>query len=261
VPPHPGKNANQRLAIVSGHSGGTNARRLAGHRTAHASCGQRRLCAIHGRRRKNRCPERYFRLNAILDAYRSIAVLSAHPRVDPDRIAVMAFSRGGQASLYASVKRFQKLWNTAPVEPAAYIALYPQCTTTFIGDTDVSDHPIRIFHGTADDYNEIAPCRRYFQRIKGTAKDIDMTEFPDIHHVYDYPLLSTTPGVVRNGQTNHCILAEGPAGVIINADTQKPFTYADACVGRDPHTAYSAAATRATEDAVKNLLKAAFKLD
>src|SRR5262252_6821799 len=63
------------------------------------------------------------RLNMILDTYRSLAVLAAHPRVDPDRIAVMGFSRGGQATLYASLKRFHRLWNPGGVDPAAYIAL------------------------------------------------------------------------------------------------------------------------------------------
>jgi dienelactone hydrolase len=201
------------------------------------------------------------RLNMILDLYRSLAVLAAHPRVDPNRIAVMGFSRGGQATLYASVKRFQKMWNPGGIEPAAYIALYPPCVTTYIGDTEVSDHPIRMFHGISDDYVEIAPCRAYFARLKQTAKDIQMTEYTDTWHAFDYPLFPSAPIVVQNGQTTHCVLKEEPAGTIINTATQKPFSYADTCVGRNPHVAYSANATRATEDAVKALLKTVFKLN
>jgi dienelactone hydrolase len=200
------------------------------------------------------------RLNMILDLYRSLAVLAAHPRVDPNRIAAMGFSRGAQATLYASLRRFQKLWNAGGIDPAAYIALYPTCITTYINDTDVSDHPIRMFHGTSDDYDEIAPCRAYFARLKQTAKDVQMIEYPDTGHAFDYPLIQSTPMVVQNGQTTHCTLKEEPAGTIINTATQKPFTYADACVGRNPHVAYSASSTYATEEAVKALLMTTFQL-
>jgi dienelactone hydrolase len=200
------------------------------------------------------------RLNMILDLYRTVAVLAAHPRVDPNRIAVMGFSRGGQAALYASLKRFHKLWNPGGVDPAAYIALYPPCITTYVGDTEVSDHPIRMFHGISDDYVEIAPCRTYFDRLKRTAKDIQMIEYPDTWHAYDFPVFPSTPIVAQDAQTTHCVLKEEPVGRIVNTATQKPFTYADDCVGRNPHIAYSATSTHATEDAVKALLRTAFKL-
>jgi dienelactone hydrolase len=81
------------------------------------------------------------RLNLILDIYRAIDVLASHPRVDPGRIALMGFSRGGQATLYASLKRFHQLWNKSGVEFAAYIPFYPDCMTTFISDTEVVDRP------------------------------------------------------------------------------------------------------------------------
>jgi dienelactone hydrolase len=201
------------------------------------------------------------RLNMILDVYRSLAVLAAHPRVDPARIAVMGFSRGGQAALYSSLKRFQRTWNPGGIEPAAYIALYPPCITTFVGDTEVSDHPIRMFHGVSDDYVEIGPCRDYLARLEKTAKDIKMTEFPDTWHAYDYLNLPAVPTVAQNAQTTHCSLKEEPLGTIVNTQTRMPFTYADTCVGRNPHVAYSAISTAATEDAVKALLKTVFKLN
>ncbi len=201
------------------------------------------------------------RLNMIIDVYRSLAALAADPRIDPNRIAVMGFSRGGQATLYASLKRFQKMWNPSGIEPAAYIALYAPCVTTYIDDTQVSDHPIRIFHGTSDDWVEIAPCRAYFERLKRTAKDVQMIELPHAWHAFDYPSLPPRPVVVPYAQTTHCRLKEEPVGTIINVATQKPFTAADNCVGKGAHVAYSAQATQATEDAVRLLLQRVFRLN
>lgn len=201
------------------------------------------------------------RLNMTLDVYRSLAVLAADPRVDPGRIAVMGFSRGGQATLYASLKRFQKMWNSSGIDPAAYIALYAPCVTTYIDDTRVSDHPIRIFHGTSDDWVEVSPCRAYVARLERTAKDVQMTEFANTWHAFDYPSLPSRPVVVPYAQTTHCVLKEEPVGTIINMATHKPFTPADACVGRGAHVAYSAKATRATEEAIRALLARVFKLN
>ena len=63
------------------------------------------------------------RLNFILDIYRSLDILAKHPRVDPARIVLIGFSRGGQAALYSSVNRFQELWNKSGVEFAAYVSV------------------------------------------------------------------------------------------------------------------------------------------
>ena len=106
------------------------------------------------------------RLNFVLDIYRALDILAKHPRVDPERIALMGFSRGGQAALYASLTRFNKMWNKSGIQFAAFIPFYPDCATTYSGDTDVAERPIRIFHGIPDDYNPVASCKAFVERLR-----------------------------------------------------------------------------------------------
>jgi dienelactone hydrolase len=199
------------------------------------------------------------RLNMILDAYRAFDVLAVNPRIDPTRIAVMGFSRGGQSALYASLRRFHEMWNPKAVF-AAYIPLYASCGITFIGDTDVAG-PIRQHHGAADDYVTVAPCRSYFERLRAAGRDAMLTEYPDAHHAYDNPLGPKVPTVAKGSQTTRaCTLKEEQPGRIINVATGQPFTYKDPCVEVDPHLGYNEAATTATRKGVRDLLRAVFKL-
>jgi dienelactone hydrolase len=201
------------------------------------------------------------RFNMILDAYRAHNVLSAHARIDRGRIALMGFSRGGQTVLYASLKRFQQAWDPE-VAFAAYIPLYASCNATLIGDTEVSAVPIRLFHGTADDYVPVAPCRAYVERLRAAGRDVRLTEYADAHHAYDNPLGPRTPTVAKGSQTvRACKLKEETLGMIVNADTGQPFTYKDACVQTDPHLGHNEAATQATHAAVKELLRTVLKLN
>jgi len=55
-------------------------------------------------------------------------------------------------------------------------------------------------------------------------------------------------------------LKEEPLGIIINAETGQPFTYADSCVQTDPHIGYNEVAAIATREAVKGLLQTVFRL-
>src|SRR6202166_2183575 len=105
------------------------------------------------------------RLNFIVDIYRALDILAKHLRVDPERIVLMGFSRGGQAALYTSLNRFNKIWNKSGVQFAGYIPFYPDCATTYLTDTEVADRPIRIFHGALDDYDPVASCKAFVARL------------------------------------------------------------------------------------------------
>jgi len=202
------------------------------------------------------------RLNLILDIYRSLDILAKHPRVDPERIVLMGFSRGGQAALYASLDRFNKLWNKSGVQFAGYIPFYPDCSTSYATDTEVAARPIRIFHGTPDDYNPVASCKAYVARLQAAKRDVALTEYPDSAHGFDAGLLGlATVAVSANAQTaRNCHIKEGEGGVLINADTQAPFGYKDACIELNPHVGGNPATAEAARKAVTDFLQVLFKL-
>jgi len=202
------------------------------------------------------------RLNLIIDIYRSLDILAKHPRVDPDRIVLMGFSRGGQAALYASLDRFNKLWNRSGVQFAAYIPFYPDCSTTYQTDTEVAARPIRIFHGTPDDYNPVKSCKAFVERLKAAGRDVVLTEYPDSAHGFDSGLLGlNTVAVSAGAQTaRNCHIREGDGGVLVNADTQAPFTYKDSCIELDPHVGGNPATAAESRKAVVDFLQALFKL-
>lgn len=202
------------------------------------------------------------RFDMILDAYRALAVLAAHRRVDARRVALMGFSRGGHVALYASLNRFARMHGPQGVSFAAFLPFYAPCSATYIGNEDVSDAPIRLFHGSADDYTPVAPCREYVERLRKAGKDVALTEYADAHHAFDNPLLREGPQLAPTAQTMRgCTIVEEPQGVLVNAVTKERFTMRDPCVERGPHLGYSAAATAAATQAVQEFLRATFKLD
>ena len=143
----------------------------------------------------------------------------------------MGPSRGGQAALYASLRRFHQTWNASAIDFTAYIPFYPDCMTTYLSETDVADRPIRLFHGSPDDYDPVAPCKAYVERLRGAGHDVQLTEYPNAPHGFDSPLGSPTPTIAESAQTvRHYTIREESTGRLINAATKLPFTYKDACV-------------------------------
>jgi len=199
------------------------------------------------------------RLDLIVDAYRALDVLSSHPRIDPSRIALMGFSRGGQAALYASLKRFHRLYGPVGQEFAANIVFYPDCATTYRNDEDVAEMPIRIFHGSADDYDPVAPCRAYVARLQAKGKNVQLTEYAGAGHNFDNRAFKTPLKLEKAQTTRRCELVEAENGVIVNVKTKQPFTYADPCVEYGPTLAYNEKAAtearRAVKDFVTTILK------
>lgn len=200
------------------------------------------------------------RLNFILDLYRALDILAKHPRVDPERIVLIGFSRGGQAALYAAQARFHRLWNTSGANFAGYVAFYPDCATTYVDDTAVVPRPIRLFHGAADDYNPLRSCRAYLDRLRAAGRDVGLTEYAGAHHGFDNPISDRATVSATSQTVRDCTIREGERGVLINAGTNQPFTYRDACVALGPNVGGDPAANRQVRQDLPAYLRTLLRL-
>lgn len=202
------------------------------------------------------------RLVMVLDAYRALEALARHPRIDASRVIVMGFSRGGGAAHWAAIRRFQALHGPAGgLAFAGYVAFYPTCNRIFVDGFDVADRPIRVFHGSADDYIPIGGCRTYAERLKQAGKDVVLSEYPGAHHGFDNAARKAPLRVARAQTTRNCPpLEEASDGRIVNSRTRQPFTYAtDPCVERGTTLAYDARAHGEALKAVKDFVAATLR--
>ena len=201
------------------------------------------------------------RLVQVLDSFRALELIAKHPRIDPSKIAAMGFSRGGQGVLYASVKQFQRMHGGGDAAFAVHIPFYPTCNTIFNDDENVTDAPIRIFHGTTDDYVPVAPCRSYVERLRKAGKNVELTEYPGAGHVFDGVQFKTALKLPDAHTTRNCRLEEIADGIVVNSQTKQRFTYGDPCVERGASVAYQEEAHKASLQAVKEILGANLKLN
>jgi dienelactone hydrolase len=193
-------------------------------------------------------------LAMMVDAFQALATLAQHPRLDSNRIAIMGFSKGAVAAVYSAMDRFRNMYGPPDASFAAHIGIYTPCNVAYVADDQVAKRPIRLFHGMADDWVAIGPCRAYVERLRKAGANATLTEFPNAVHAYDSFTIVKPVQYPTAQTTRNCSLREGDGGEIVDVKTGNRFDYNSPCVERGTHIVYDADATMATVRAVKELL-------
>lgn len=194
----------------------------------------------------------------LLDAYRALALLGAHPRIEPRRIAVLGFSHGGWVALWASQAQFERRFLRANLDFAAHAAFYPAgCNAQLLSETDMAPGPVRIFHGTADDWTPLAACRDWVARRRAAGRDVSLVAYDGALHAFDVPSFAPPrrlPDVVNAGG---CVVTQRPNGTFVDSDG-RPFSGLSPCMRRGASLGYDARAHRQAIADVKTFLDDAF---
>lgn len=194
----------------------------------------------------------------VVDAYAALAILAAHPRIDPSRIVLMGVSSGGRTTILSAMKRFSMPWSAGPARFAAYVALYPPCSVALTDDEKLESGPLRIFIGGADNITRADACAGYVARLRRAGIDADVTIYAGAYHGFDNP-----PGTLSFDDPTElsfsaCLLVERDHA-IVNVDTGKPPAPGDRCATKGFTAGRDAAADAAVRQDVGGFLKRVLK--
>jgi dienelactone hydrolase len=183
----------------------------------------------------------------MVDAYRALDRMARHPRIDPDRIALMGFSGGGTAVRYAAMQRFAPLRAMPGQRFAAFVAVYPSCAANLRDDAKLLPAPLRVHHGNADRMTSMDLCREWVERARSAGADIEFRSHDGAGHGFDIPDGFAPVERPEVDNISRCRLVEADGGRLVSADTGKWLEEGDACIrkgaGGGPHRAARLAAT------------------
>lgn len=117
------------------------------------------------------------------DAVGAHRILAAHPRIEPSRIGIVGFSKGGTVALETLLER---RWVKAPpgARFALHVPVYPACNSHYHRPKLAGGH-VYMLLGGADTYAGIAPCTEYAAKLKAAGAKVEVKVYPGAKHGFD----------------------------------------------------------------------------
>ncbi len=120
----------------------------------------------------------------LADCYQALRLLSTHPSIDSDRIALAGWSLGGSVALYGAWEPIAEALAPDGERFAAHLCFYPAAHLR----TEVqkwSEKPVLVLHGTEDDWVPIKLVEELVKDISPHGANITLHAYDGAHHSFD----------------------------------------------------------------------------
>ena len=167
----------------------------------------------------------------LADAYAALGYLAENPQIDPARIAVLGFSKGGLPALLAALKRYQKPLAAGGPRFAAHIVYYPWCNIS-LHDVETTGAPVLVMMGDRDEVMRSDTCTTLIDAMRADSPgtEITLVLYPGAGHSFDNP----TPGFSWIGSARvigdiprHCHIEETAPNRFIEKTSGNPLSTAN----------------------------------
>ena len=122
-------------------------------------------------------------VDLVMDAYGALLYLAELPFIDPERIAIVGYSKGADTAL--SAVGFDGVERLFDRQFRAAVAYYPFCQKQEAAAVAVST---LILIGERDDWNFARDCRDMMTRRKDFSAPMRLVVYPETHHSFNLKL-------------------------------------------------------------------------
>jgi dienelactone hydrolase len=198
----------------------------------------------------------------VVDAYAALVLLQSHPLIDPKRIAVAGWSKGGTAVEHAMSNLVSRRLAPQAARFAAYVAFYPWCGEQTFAERKTGA-PILFVLAKSDDWVSADACSDYAESLRKSGVDAHVRSF-DAAHAFDNPELSATyfPDAIVSGNCRYEPRSNGFREIgseVVHPWAEFDHYFAD-CSKFGAHTESDARAAREARKAMFDFLDAYVEL-
>jgi dienelactone hydrolase len=156
---------------------------------------------------------------AIADAYAGLRFLAARPEIDPGRVALVGFSYGAMATMYALNAGVARLMAPGGERFAAHAAFYGPCIARF-ADPRTTGAPLLILYGTGDALIDPARCEEFAAETRCGGSAVQAMAYSGALHQWDGGL----PRMQIGRLLNRCRLSVQEDGDVSDLRTGLPMS-------------------------------------
>ena len=117
-------------------------------------------------------------------ALAALRLLATHPAIDPRRIGVIGFSRGGSAAINTALEPVRRAVIDDDLRFTAHVALYPGCAVPFVS-AHLDGSPMLMLLGGKDDYTPASFCLAYADKLRANGASLQVMVYPNANHAFD----------------------------------------------------------------------------
>ncbi len=123
----------------------------------------------------------------LVDAVSTLKAIPRHPSIDPARIGVIGFSKGGTVVIEAALRRFRDPLIGSETRFAVLVAMYPWCGNLPLDFHAASGAPLHILLGEHDTYAGTESCKEFGEKFAAAGGNLTLKIYSGAQHDWDSP--------------------------------------------------------------------------